>query len=514
MKHLRLLAPVLIGAFAFLAGCGDGSVKSPTFTPQLIDLALSTTDTDATDESGGLGTQFSVPAGRPVTLSVLGTFTTPPGSPTTAVESPVTDASFEVSPSANASVSGGDFVGTQVGSLVTVTAISGDERSNTLTFRIVAPVLDSIAITPTTATLAVGGSQLFNVTGTFSDGTTRPVTASFMVQPMTGAVNLSSNSGTSTRATAIPGSQGQNAVLTATDPTGSAQPVTATITISDEFLTALTAIRPANPAIAVGETVDFTAVGTYENSSGATRTGDVDDSLVSWSSANTAAATINADTGVATGVTGGLDTVITVTLDGASPPSSVTTTLTVTNSTCTGPLLQAQGATAVGSTSGVCLLCTVGTPEAAIDASATTFASINVVAGLLNGTATLTTNGSTPFAGGTVAGFVVAQPAGLLLSAELLSTLTVSTVDAAGALVETGAAVPQPGTLIPQLPLTVTLLGAVGAQDTALVSFQTTAGTPYTGVALTFNGGVVSLLPTVNVFQACGTIVPPAAPAP
>jgi hypothetical protein len=105
---------------------------------------------------------------------------------------------------------------------------------------------------------------------------------------------------------------------------------------------------------------------------------------------------------------------------------------------------------------------------------------------------------------------VIAQPAGLLLSAEVLSTLTVSTIDTSGNVLQSGGAVPQPSDPIPILPATVTLLGTIGGQDAALISFEPTG--VFNGIALTFNAGVASVLPSINVFQGCAVANPEATP--
>lgn len=79
------------------------------------------------------------------------------------------------------------------------------------------------------------------------------------------------------------------------------------------------AITPVNPSITVGGTQQFTATGTYSDGSTANIT-----SSVSWTSGTPAAATINASTGLATGVADG-SSVITAT----SGSVSGNTTLTV-----------------------------------------------------------------------------------------------------------------------------------------------------------------------------------------
>lgn len=91
------------------------------------------------------------------------------------------------------------------------------------------------------------------------------------------------------------------------------------------------AVTPANPSIAAGSTEQFTATGTYSDSSTANITGSV-----TWSSSNTGEATI-ASGGLATGVSAGSPNII-----ATDPTTSIAgqTTLTVTASMPIGPGFQ------------------------------------------------------------------------------------------------------------------------------------------------------------------------------
>src|SRR3546814_19898104 len=61
-------------------------------------------------------------------------------------------------------------------------------------------------------------------------------------------------------------------------------------------------VNPSTASVCTGETVQFTATGTFSGQPGAgNSTRDLTDS-VDWSSSNTAVATIDATTGLATGV--------------------------------------------------------------------------------------------------------------------------------------------------------------------------------------------------------------------
>ena len=183
----------------------------------------------------------------------------------------------------------------------------------------------------------------------------------------------------------------------------------------------------------------------------------------------------------------------------ASNSRNASTELFVTDARCTGPLLSAQGATTSTSVDPLCIGCSISNQGNVIDGNMNSFASISSLLGLLTGSATLNVDAAptaTDFAAGQRAGFVVAQPAGLL-SVELLSALSVSTRNN-GAVVEAAGAQASS-------PLTITALGTIGGQSASLISFVTSQ--PYDGLALTFNSGVASVLPTINAFQACAVAV-------
>ncbi len=532
MKILRTLALLVIGS-AGLAGCGNGEVQSPDFTSELRSLALTTTAAD--DSSSADTTQYFIPLGVDSDVNQLlatGLCNTPPG--THADDADAVGADGELlrdcgprdtdfnivgSSGGTAHVLNGHLVGDTIG-LVTVTATENDVVSNSLKFRIGGAIITAVQVTPENPPpISVNETITFTATGTYSDGTSSPVQVVWTAtdgngNPLpAGVVTFNPGPGNTTTVTPQPGSQGQVVIITGTltsdDGNGgtTTQSDSSTVTISNEILTSLLRIQPSNPTVAPGASVTFTAIGQY--SGGATvREGAIPAAQVAWSSSNTAAATIVSTTGVATGVPpGGSSTTITATLIDTSSipsgnPTTATTTLTVTDAQCTAPLLLVQGATTSATTSGLCVGCSVSNPDGAIDGDAASFATVSAPVGLLAGTVALNVDAATAtpdIAAGSRAGFVVAKPAGLL-TAELLSSLSIST-RSNGTLVESAG----PGGTL-STPLSVTLLGAIGGQDAALLSFVSTQ--PFDGVSVTFNTGVASVLPTVNVFQACGNSTP------
>ena len=79
-------------------------------------------------------------------------------------------------------------------------------------------------------------------------------------------------------------------------------------------------VTPNTPTIRKGDTLQFTAIGTYSDGS----TADITTSSVVWTSSNTNAATINATSGVATGILENQSTVITATKSGVSGTETLT----------------------------------------------------------------------------------------------------------------------------------------------------------------------------------------------
>lgn len=515
MKILRALALLAFGA-ASLAGCGDGGVQSPDFTPELLGLSLDSSDADATRTSAvDEPPAFTVPAGRRVTLDVTGSFTAPPGSDDE-TESRNISAEFTIEPSDGGTVEEGEFRGTRPGT-VTVTAERDGNESNPIVFTVTAAVIDSIDVEPASASIPVGASQDFNAVGVYSDDARRPVLVNWSVAPATGVVTLANATNTSTvTATSAPGATiGATAVLTANRPASGTTPAltdTADITIDDRTVLGLVegSAQCTPSSVGIGFTSQCTVQVLYSDNT----TQDAG-TLVTWSSPqDPSLVSVDAASGQVTGVAQGTAT-ITATLTNGGTPSTASTSLAVLSSAsarCQQPLV-APAAVASGANSGLCLLCTVTNPANAADDDAETFASIDTTLGLLFGTSTLRINAQPPETLITPTGpvgFVIAQPPGLLLSAEVLSTLTVSTIDNTGNVLQSGGARPQPSDPIPILPATVTLLGTIGGQDAALISFEPTG--QFNGIALTFNAGVASVLPSINVFQGCALANPEATP--
>ncbi len=207
--------------------------------------------------------------------------------------------------------------GLATGAATGVIAITATDPSSgipgTAALTVTPAVLVAIAVSPPVEALAVGQTEQFTATGTYSDLSTQNLTDSVTWSSSSMKTATLSSSGLATGvATGV-------ATVTATDPS-SGIPGTAALTVTPAVLVAI-AVSPPVEALAVGQTEQFTATGTYSDLS----TQNLTDS-VTWSSSSMKTATLSSS-GLATGVATGVATVT------ATDPSSGipgTAALTVT----------------------------------------------------------------------------------------------------------------------------------------------------------------------------------------
>jgi hypothetical protein len=175
------------------------------------------------------------------------------------------------------------------------------------------PTLTSVAVTPTSASLIQGNTQQITATGTFDDNSTKDLTGSVTWSTSDSTVAKVSSGGLVTAAASISNPPGTT-VITATSGTLSA---TSTITVNTGPLTAI-AISTTTPNPAAGQTVVFTALGTF---TGSAQQQDITN-LVTWSSSNTAViSTISSGSGaVLSTATSGATTGVTASLNGITSP--------------------------------------------------------------------------------------------------------------------------------------------------------------------------------------------------
>jgi hypothetical protein len=294
-----------------------------TITAKLGDISGSATFdvTDAVLVSIGV-TPFnpSVPLGLHQAFTATGTFT---DDTTRDLTNDVTWASSDAAVAliSNASESHGLATTLAKGTTAitaTLSDITGTSIIGTSTVTVTDVALESLAITPVNPSVPFRLTQAFTATGTFSDTTTRELTAE---------VTWASSDITVAQISNADGSHGVATGLKSGDVTITATlgAVTSTsaLTVTAATLASI-ALTPTDPSVPAGLSQSFTATGTFTDASTRDLTNDV-----AWGSSNTAVAQIsnaNGSRGVATGLQKGVTT-ITATLFGVSG----TTTLTVTD---------------------------------------------------------------------------------------------------------------------------------------------------------------------------------------
>jgi hypothetical protein len=165
---------------------------------------------------------------------------------------------------------------------------------------------------PANPTIATGTSEPFTATGNYSNGSTKNLTGSVSWQ------SQNTNAATITTGGMATAKSAGSSMIVATSGNVSGSTL---LTVTSATLVSI-AVTPASPSIAKGTTQQFTATGTFSDSSTQNLT-----SSVTWSSQTTGTATITAG-GLATGVAAGMSTIQAV-----SGAVSGSTTLTVTAAT-------------------------------------------------------------------------------------------------------------------------------------------------------------------------------------
>jgi phospholipase C len=193
----------------------------------------------------------------------------------------------------------------------TVNATSGP-ITGSASFTVTPAALASISISPQTPSIALGTSQQFAATGTFTNGTTQDITGTVTWSSSVIAVAVISNA-TGTQGLATSAGIG-TATITATF---AAVAASTTLAVTQAVLISI-AVTPVNASIPLGDSQQFTAKGTYTDGS----TQDVS-AAVTWGSSAVAVANITGQ-GLATCVGTG-----TTTISATSGGVTGSTTLTV-----------------------------------------------------------------------------------------------------------------------------------------------------------------------------------------
>ena len=167
--------------------------------------------------------------------------------------------------------------------------------SNYAQLTVTTATLESISITPITASIPVGLTQQYTAYGTYTDQSTVNITSS---------VNWDSNTPTvaviNSQGLALGVAQG-GATITAF--LSGVTSNSASLTVTAAVLTSIT-VTPADSSIRVNGTQQFTATGNYSDQT----TVDITSSVV-WGSSKPSVATIISNSGLATGVSLGSTTI-------------------------------------------------------------------------------------------------------------------------------------------------------------------------------------------------------------
>jgi len=190
-----------------------------------------------------------------------------------------------------------------------ITASLSGITSPAVPLNITNATLQSISVAPATPSIALGTTQQFTAIGTYSDLSTANVTTS-----VTWASSVPATASIGTGTGLAHGLVAGTTQITAT--LGTVASASIPLTVTTATLKSI-AVAPAAPSIGLNATQQFSATGTYSDGTTQNITGNV-----LWASSNTSAATINASSGLATGVSAGT-TQITATQGGAGIPAAL-----------------------------------------------------------------------------------------------------------------------------------------------------------------------------------------------
>jgi 6-phosphogluconolactonase (cycloisomerase 2 family)/uncharacterized protein YjdB len=301
-----MTAVLLLGITAFIAGCGGGGGggSPPPPTPTLSSISLSSTSA-------------TVSVGSTAQFTATGVYSD--GSKQTLTSATWSSASQTVATIS----SGGLATGVAAGS-TTITATSGGV-SGSATFTVSAATLVSIGVTPALPSIVQGTTEQFVATGVYSDNSKQVLTSKVTWASSKTTVATVSAAGLATAVAA--GTSTISATLSGVS--GST-----TLTVSTATLVSI-AVTPANSDLGIGGTEQLTATGTYSNHTTQNITSDV-----TWSSSNTAVATVSAS-GLAAAVAVGGPVTITASLGGVTGTTPLTVTAATLKSIAVTPLAPA-----------------------------------------------------------------------------------------------------------------------------------------------------------------------------
>jgi len=230
----------------------------------------------------------SMPAGLTQQLAATGTFSDGTTQDLT-VQAAWSSSGAQVAAVSNAPGSAGQVTAVQAGSAVVTATIF--TTSGTCDVSVTQAVLQALAVSPASASVTPGSALQLSATATYSDGTTRDLTAA--------AVWSSSDAAIATvlGGTARGVAKGQATISAALGGfTASAQ-----LAVVDPVLRSLT-LSPSSATLALGSVVQLALIGTYSDATARDLT-----SSATWSSTDPAVAAVGV--GGVTGVAGGTATI-------------------------------------------------------------------------------------------------------------------------------------------------------------------------------------------------------------
>ncbi|TOI47588.1 hypothetical protein CGI59_24190, partial [Vibrio parahaemolyticus] len=198
----------------------------------------------------------------------------------------------------------GQSTGGAVG-IATITAtatVAGNTWQDTATLNVTNAIVSSIQVTPANDTTPVGLTKPFTATATFSDDSTRDITADSTLSWSTDNSDIATISNTAGNEGVAKGEAIGSVTITATDTSGpSTVQGTATLDVTEAVITALQ-VTPTTETTPVGLAKAFTAVAVLSDS----LTIDVtNDPAISWTSDNPSIATITSGQATGNGIATG-----------------------------------------------------------------------------------------------------------------------------------------------------------------------------------------------------------------
>ena len=308
-------------AGAFQTTCGKCTQSPGTFVSEISAVQQNQPTLQSITVSPS---SSSVPAGSTQQFTATGHYSNGTTQDLTAT------ASWSSSNTAIATInSAGLATGIAQGGPITIIATQ-NSINGTAQLTVTAPVLQTISVSPASASIAKGLTQQFTAMGHYSDGSAQDVTTTATWSSSnTGTATISNTAGSQGLATAV--AVGGPVTITATQ---SSINGTAQLSVTAPVLQSISVV-PSPAAVAAGLTLQFAATGHYSDSS----TQDVTTS-VTWSSSNTGIATISntaGSQGLATGVSAGGAVTITATQGAVNGTAQLSVTAPVLQSITVSP---------------------------------------------------------------------------------------------------------------------------------------------------------------------------------